>query len=107
MRRDDRVEFAAIPLALALLAAGTLLLLSVATEQWAWMLVAVPVLAVALLVAWALRSRQRPPSDTAPRAGGSGDGVHRILIVADEGLTSCGFRDAIELSARAGQPRRS
>jgi GABA permease len=102
MRRDDRVEFAAIPLALALLAAGALLVLSVATEQWAWMLVAVPVSAVALLVAWALRSRQRPPPEMAPRTGGSGDGVHRILVVADEGLTSSAFRDAIKLSAQAG-----
>jgi hypothetical protein len=102
MRRDDRVEFAAIPLALALLAAGALLLLSVATEQWAWMLVAVPIFAVTLLVVWALRSRQRPPPEPAPRTGGSGDGVHRVLVVADEGLTSSAFRDAIKRSTEAG-----
>jgi hypothetical protein len=102
MSRDDRVEFAAIPLALALLAAGGLLLLSAATEQWAWMLVAVPVFAVALLVAWALRSRHRPPSEMAPTTGGSGDGVHRILVVADAGLTSSAFRDAIKRSAQTG-----
>ena len=76
MRRDDRVEFAAIPIVLALLAAGALLLLSAATEQWAWLLVAVPVLAVGVLVAWATRSRHRPPPDMAPRTGGSDDGVH-------------------------------
>jgi hypothetical protein len=102
MRRDDRVEFAAIPIVLALLAAGALLLLSAATEQWAWLLVAVPVLAVGLLVAWAMRSRQRPPPDMAPRTGGSGDGVRRILVVADEHLTSSGFRDAIASRAQTG-----
>jgi hypothetical protein len=71
---EDRVEFAAIPIVLALLAAGALLLLSASTEQWAWLLVAVPVLAVGLVVAWAMRSRRRPPPDTAPRpvAGGRG-----------------------------------
>ncbi len=102
MRGDNRVEFAAIPLALALLAAGALLLLSVATEQWAWMLVAVPILAVALLVAWALRSRPRPPPEPAPRSAEASDGVHRILVVADEGLTSSTFRDAIASRAKAG-----
>ena len=102
MRRDERVEFAAIPIVLALLAAGALLLLAASTEQWAWLLVAVPVLAVGLLVAWALRSRQRPPSDMAPRTSESDDGVHRILVIADEGLTSGVFRDAITSRAQAG-----
>ncbi len=102
MNRDDRVEFAAIPIVLALLAAGGLLLLSAATEQWAWLLVAVPVLAVGALVAWAMQSRQRPPPDMAPRTGGSDDGVHRILVVADEHLTSRAFRDAIASRAQTG-----
>jgi hypothetical protein len=103
MSRDDRVEFAAIPLVLALLAAGALLLLSAATEQWAWLLVAVPVLAVGAVAAWTMRSRRRPPPpDPAARPERPGDGVHRILVVADEGVTSSAFRDAIELSARAG-----
>jgi hypothetical protein len=100
MNRDDRVEFAAIPIVLALLAAGGLLLLSAATEQWAWLLVAVPVLAVGALVAWAMQSRQRPPPDMVPRTGGSDDGVHRILVVADEHLTSTAFRDAISSRAQ-------
>jgi hypothetical protein len=102
MSRDDRVEFAAIPLVLALLAAGALLLFSAATEQWAWLLVAVPVLAVGAVAAWAMRSRRPPPPELAPKAQGRGDGVHRILVVADEGVASSAFRDAIELSARAG-----
>jgi|Tabmets5t2r1_1033131.scaffolds.fasta_scaffold00051_4 hypothetical protein len=100
MSRDDRVEFAAIPLVLALLAAGGLLLLSAATEEWAWLLVAVPVVAVGVVAAWAMRRRRPPPPDLPPR--GRGDGVHRILVVADEGVASSAFRDAIELSARAG-----
>jgi hypothetical protein len=103
MSRDDRVEFAAIPLVLGLLAAGALFLLSAATEQWAWLLVAVPVLAVGAVAAWTMRSRRRPPPpDLEPRPERPGDGVHRILVVADEGVTSSAFRDAIELSARAG-----
>jgi hypothetical protein len=102
MSRDDRVEFAAIPLVLALLAAGALLLFSAATEQWAWLLVAVPVLAVGAVAAWAMRSRRPPPPDLAPSPRGHGDGVHRILVVADEGVASSAFRDAIEPSARAG-----
>jgi hypothetical protein len=101
MSRDDRVEFAAIPLVLALLAAGALLLLSVATEQWAWLLVAVPVLAVGAVAAWAMQTRRQPPPDLAPKAQGRGDGVHRILVVADAGVTASAFRDAIERSARA------
>lgn len=102
MRRDDRVEFAAIPIVLALLAAGALLLLSAATEQWAWLLVAVPVLAVGAVAAWAMRSRRPPPPDLAPRPHERGDSVHRILVVADEGVAAGAFRDAIELSAQAG-----
>lgn len=102
MRRDDRVEFAAIPIVLALLAAGALLLLSAATEQWAWLLVAVPVLAVGAVAAWAMRSRRPPPPELAPGPQDRGDGVHRILVVADEGVAAGVFRDAIELPARAG-----
>jgi hypothetical protein len=102
MSRDDRVEFAAIPLVLGLLAAGALLLLSVATEQWAWLLVAVPVAAVGAVAAWAMRNRRPPPPDLAPRTQGRADGVHRILVVADEGVASSAFSAAIELSARAG-----
>jgi hypothetical protein len=102
MSRDDRAEYAAIPLALALLAAGGLLLLSAATEQWAWLLVAVPVLGVGAVAAWAMRTRRPPPPDLTPSARERGDGVHRILVVADEGVAAGAFRAAIELSAQAG-----
>ena len=102
MSRDDRSEYAAIPLVLALLAAGALLILSAATEQWAWLLVAIPVLAVGVTAAWAMRIRRPPAPDLAPRAEGRGDGLHRILVVADEGVAVDAFRDAIAPSAQAG-----
>ena len=103
MSRDDRAEYAAIPLVLALLAAGALLLLAVSSEEWAWLLVAVPVLGLGVVAALAMRSRRLPPPpDLAGRAEERGDGVHRILVVADEGVPAVAFRDAVALSAQAG-----
>jgi hypothetical protein len=89
MRLDDKREFAAIPLTLGLL--GALALIFYAFTQGVWFWLAVGALLVLALVAVAFLGMARPhhPSglsasslpDRAARP--RGDGVHRVLLIAD------------------------
>jgi len=88
--RETKVEFAAVPLTLALLGVVFLVYAAAAGGVW-WFLVAG--LLIAAAVVWAgtkLARRSRETADAkAPRRGipHADDGVHRVLVIADE---ACG-----------------
>lgn len=106
MLSDNKVEFAAIPIVAVIL--GFLLVLFVAFQAglWAWILVGVIALVLAALVARAVGQRHRHPSvDAAPKtsAAPTPDGVHRVLVIADESVTTAEFRDTL-IAHAAGRP---
>lgn len=106
MKSDDKIEFAAIPIVAVIL--GFLLVLFVAFEAglWAWLLLGALLVLLTALVARSLGRRNRHPSAAAAPTGSTvpaGDGVHRVLVVADESVTSPAFVDTIRAHA-AGRP---
>lgn len=85
----------AVPLVVLLLGGLALLLFAAYSEEWAWLLAAVPALAGAALVGWAIFGRSRPaaePPSVRPRDGG---GAYRLLVIADESGTSDALRNAV------------
>jgi hypothetical protein len=96
MGSRDRAEFAAIPLVVVLLG-GIFLVLLAAYLGAGWLLVGIPVVIVAALLAWGLASRRRPSSDSAPpaRATPAADDVYRVLVIADADSGSPALRELI------------
>jgi hypothetical protein len=65
------------------------------SAEWAWLLAAVPALAGAALVGWAIFGRSPPeaePPSVRPRDGG---GAYRLLVIADESGTPDALRTAV------------
>jgi len=106
MKSENKIEFAAIPIVAATL--GILFVLFLAYDQglWAWLLVGALGIVLATLVARAAGRRHRHPSlQSAPTvvATPATDNKHRVLVVADESVTSAAFKEAIADHA-AGRP---
>ncbi len=98
MKSENKIEFAAIPIVAVTL--GILFVLFLAYDQglWAWLLVGALGIVLAALVARSVGRRTRHPSiDAAPKvtARPARDGVHRVLVVADDSVTSEAFRDTL------------
>ena len=110
MKTDNKVEFAAIPIVAVILGFLFVLFLAFDTGLWAWILVGVVALLLMGLVARQLGKRSRHPSALdAPRASTApaADGIHRVLVIADESVTSEAFRDTITAHAAGRRQRRS
>jgi hypothetical protein len=106
MKSENKIEFAAIPIVAATL--GILFVLFFAYDQglWAWLVVGALGIVLAALVARSAARRNRHPSPlSAPSAvaAPAPDGVHRVLVVADESITSEEFRATITAHA-GGRP---
>jgi hypothetical protein len=106
VKSENKIEFAAIPIVAVTL--GILFVLFLAYDQglWAWLLVGALGIVLAALVARAVSKRTRHPSiDAAPTvtAGPARDGTHRVLVVADDSVTSEAFRETLT-SLAVGRP---
>jgi GABA permease len=107
VKSENKIEFAAIPIVAVTL--GILFVLFLAYDQglWAWLLVGALAIVLAVLVARSVGKRTRHPSlEAAPRvspADAPRDGVHRVLVIADESVTSEAFRSTLTAHA-AGRP---
>jgi GABA permease len=100
MRRDTAREFGAIPIVLAVLGWGGLLLLAAIAGWQAWILLGIATVGVALILVWAYAQRHRhPPVESAPPTGhpgaGTTDRVYRVLVVADETCESATFGERL------------
>jgi hypothetical protein len=93
--RSGATEFLAIPLVVLLLGGLALLIVVAYSANWAWLLAAVPALAGAALVGWAIFGRSRPAADPPPVRPRDGGDAYRLLVIADESGTSDAFRDAV------------
>ncbi|MGZ8688638.1 MAG: hypothetical protein ACXWZP_09445 [Gaiellaceae bacterium] len=106
MKSENKIEFAAIPIVAVTL--GILFVLFLAYDQglWAWLLVgALGIVLVALVARSVGRQTRHPSIDAAPTvtAGPARDGAHRVLVVADDSVTSEAFRETLT-SLAAGRP---
>jgi hypothetical protein len=106
MKSENKIEFAAIPIVAATL--GILFVLFLAYDEglWAWLLVgALGILLAALIARSAARRNRHPSPQSAPSvvAAPATDGVHRVLVIADDSVTSEEFSATITAHA-AGQP---
>ncbi len=92
MRRETAREFGAIPIVLAVLGWGGLLLLAALAGWQAWILLGIATFGAALILVWIYAQRHRhPPVESAPPTGHPGagpPGVYRVLVVADETCAS-------------------
>jgi cell division protein FtsW (lipid II flippase) len=92
--RDSLREFGAIPIAIAILGWGGLLLLAALAGWQAWVLLGIATVGAALILVWIYARRHRhPPLENAPATGHRlaavpGPGVYRVLVVADETCAS-------------------
>lgn len=98
VKNENKIEFAAIPIVAVTL--GILFVLFLAYDQglWAWLVVgALGILLAALVARSAARRNRHPSPQAAPSAAAvpAAGGTHRVLVVADESVTSAAFRDAI------------
>jgi len=106
MKSENKIEFAAIPIVAATL--GILFVLFLAYDQglWAWLVVGALGIVLAALVARSAARRNRHPSlQSAPAvvAAPATDNKHRVLVIADESVSSAAFQEAIAGHA-AGRP---
>jgi hypothetical protein len=81
VERDTKVELGAIPLVLGAFAAIFLIYAAAVGGLWAWLLAGI--LIVTAVGAIAFRASRARTSTPAPRAAPVGDGVHRVLVIAD------------------------
>jgi hypothetical protein len=96
VRRETAREFGAIPIVLAVLGWGGLLLLAAIAGWQAWILLGIATIGAALILVWIYARRHRhPPIESAPPTGRPGTGstdraadVYRVLVVADETCAS-------------------
>jgi GABA permease len=97
MARRDRTEFGAIPIVAVVIGYGALVFLAATEGVWAWILLGVATIGVAALVVWWVARRHRHPIAPPPptRTAHTDDGVHRILVIADDECVSTGFREQV------------
>lgn len=103
MKSDNKIEFAAIPIVVVVLGFLFVLFLAYDLGLWAWLLVgALGILLAALVARSAGRRMRHPAIDAAPevsRVRATNDNVHRVLVIADESVTSDAFRSALATDA--------
>ena len=105
MKSDSsRVEFIAIPVVLVLLGILLVLMLAADLGTWAWVVVTVALIVLGIVVIAAFaRHRRHPPAFDAPPTTrsrpASASATYRVLVVTDESLEAGAFRD---VGAHAG-----
>jgi GABA permease len=94
---QDRKEFMAIPIVLAVLGVLFLVMFAATEGVWAWILLGLALLALLAAALVVAGRRRRHPSELeapvtpAPRQ----DGTFRLLVVCDESCTSPAFHEAL------------
>ncbi|HUK94214.1 MAG TPA: hypothetical protein VLU96_04080 [Gaiellaceae bacterium] len=93
MKRDTLREFGAIPIVLAVLGWGGLLLLAALAGLQAWLLLGVATIGAGLMLAWLYTRRHRHPGvESAPAAHpdamAAASDLYRVLVIADESCAS-------------------
>jgi hypothetical protein len=84
MDRRRSWEFSAIPIVAVVLGALAIILWAADAGMWAWL--AVGIIALAALVVFTVAYMRRPhhPTAAAPVPAHVDDGVHRVLVIADD-----------------------
>ena len=98
-----RVELMAIPIVALIFGGGLILALASAAGMWAWLLVGVAgiVLAVLLLVVYARRNPHPVAGKPAPATAGTptADEAYRVLVIADESCVDPQFAGQVAAHA--------
>ena len=104
-------EFAAIPLTIVLLGILAVIMWAFSAGLWAWIVLGI-VLAgalIALTVAYMARPHHPAPPPSPSRPDGApeppGDGIHRVLVIADDACAASDLGAAIARQAAASATR--
>jgi hypothetical protein len=97
---ETRLEFSAVPIVLGILALGIAVVVGIwIGSAGANVIVVLPLIAIAALIVWAIRSAAPSAADP-PQLAPVDDSRYRILVVADDPGTASWFVD--EVRSRAG-----
>jgi hypothetical protein len=106
MWKDNAREFGAVPIVAAVLGALALIMLAYTQGLWAWLalgaLVLCGIVGTALYRATVPRHPSQPSPPRLERRGDGRDGVHRVLVVADEGCAPGQLGTALAQHPRPG-----